>query len=702
MRKFKFNPGKEIRLDPFYCFFCFFLSNVLLSYFDLSLFGKLQVVLIGLAAPFFIFLFNKIPSAKVENGSWLINNLPIVPGWLWVVVFFLGCFLRFYRFFSLAGWPYFDEGVCAFGAMELYQNNSWHFFYSATQHPPLVIWALGLFFKVFPPSLLSLGLFTGFLSVIALGLTYWEGRSYFSKSFAFICFFLVATGFWPLYIGRFCTYETFSLSWEFFVFLLLILFRENSEKNGAWKYALVLGISTGVGFFSYVVWTVVAILVALAVLDSSKKEKSKVLIAFFIPLITLTLVFFFFYYRYTHLDAIRNRLAFLPNSPGKRQWMIIIDVISSFFWGCPEYHYIDYGPVWGGLLNPVLSSFFFMGLIQCYKKRKSPFIQWLLLGLIIFVFPGLIAKGLDTFRVIYVLPILLLITAIGISWFQSSLKNYRGIILSILLVSSLFLDFFHFFVVYHTIWGMPGPQWSYLKSVPLYAAYQVLEGKAQTNGPGNVLSDLRPITYDQTLTLAAFPFDAAHNRKINPQDAKWSAVLVTKDYIPFLSKRFPGMGWFRLGKEHSWDAFDWWLGIIPVTESNRATMQHWVKANEAFQAVANQLMNLANLGGQRPIFERFLKCRELMEGDQFLESCFWEKMLYFYWAVNRDREKALKASQQYLKYGYPSPRIQKLERIFEKIPAEAKPLFGRHRVKMTHLIQKGFSDRYSAKGLKFN
>ena len=78
----------------------------------------------------------------------------------------------------------------------------------------------------------------------------------------------MATGFWPLYIGRFANNETFSSFWEYLVFLFLVLYLKNTSKSSAWKYALALGVLTGLGFFNFVVWVVVALLVVLTVMTS--------------------------------------------------------------------------------------------------------------------------------------------------------------------------------------------------------------------------------------------------------------------------------------------------------------------------------------------------------------------------------------------------------------------------------------------------
>ena len=656
------NPGFKLKakipFSPPIYFLIFLISNILLSYFDLSLLVKLQIGLFGLILPMIFALICRLSDPTETSLFWKRDFLPSPPTWLWVFVILLGIFLRFYRLVSLSAWPMLDEGTFALGSMDLSQNNAWHFYYTIRQHPPLYNWVFGIFLKIIPLSLLSLWFFPALLSALTLIMAYWAGRSLFSKSFLFLAVVLISGGFWPLYIGRICTNNVLTLFWEFLTFWVLGLFLDSRTLLLARKGALVLGFCAGLGLFIYIGWALVAAAVLLAVVFSPQAKGKWVLSCFGFPLLALGLFFASFYWDAPHIQAYLVRLWYGTGPFSMEQVRTPLEYIGSLFWGSPPY---CFGPVWGGILNPVLGSFFFLGIIVCFEKRRLPFMKWLGASLILFLIPGLLSRQLETFRIIHLLPLVAVVAVLGMGLFVVSVKKHRLKMLGFLLVLSLSLDIYHLYGPYHLIWGTPGPQWSYLKSEPLYRAYQKLETIQKNEGPGMVLSDLRPFVVDSTLTVAVNPFDVAHNPKIQFSQAKWAAVIVSEDYIPFLSAQFPNMDWYLIGKEHFWDQVESRLGIIPITDENQVLMKHWLVANQALWSVTKQLMNFPEGSSQQPVLDHLLRYEDLMKGDRFLESCFWEKVIFYYWTVEKDYGKAQGAVGQYLKLGYPSPRILKLK-----------------------------------------
>src|ERR1019366_3627811 len=190
----------KVPFNPVVYFVVFLISNLLLSYFDLSLQTKLQVGLLGIVLPMvFALISNRSLNAKIP---WNNEFLSPIPPLVWGLVIFSGIFLRFYRLTSLSAWPMPDEGMYTWDSLELAQKGVVHFFYTIRQHPPLFNWLFGIFLMLVPLSLFSLWLFPALVSALIPVISYGGGKAYFSKSFSFLLLVLVATSFWPLYAGK--------------------------------------------------------------------------------------------------------------------------------------------------------------------------------------------------------------------------------------------------------------------------------------------------------------------------------------------------------------------------------------------------------------------------------------------------------------------------------------------------------------------
>jgi hypothetical protein len=332
---------------------------------------------------------------------------------------------------------------------------------------------------------------------------------------------------------------------------------------------------------------------------------------------------------------------------------------ASLFWTHPPRN--CYGPVWGGVLNPVVGALFFVGLIDGLQKINSRFFQWVFMGLALLFLPAFFSKQYETFRIILMFPFLMMIAAWGLGTLALRLNKNRLLVVSFVLLLSALLDAYHLFGHYHAAWGEPNQNWYYLKSTTSYRAYKVLDDAQKRSGAGMVLSDFQPSVGEQTLNFAVFPFDSAHNPRIPFQETQWAAILVRPDYKPFLKKRFPGLNWFDLGRDHPWDPDDLWLGILPITETNREDMRRWFEAEKGFQKATSAAMYARSRKNIEWTLDSLFRSRALLGKDPFLESIFWEKVIFFYCVVEKDKTKALESISQYLKYGLPCPWIYRLK-----------------------------------------
>src|SRR5208283_5117491 len=89
--------------------------------------------------------------------------------------------------------------------------------------------------------------------------------------------------------------------------------------------------------------------------------------------------------------------------------------------------------------------------------------------------------------------------------------------------------------------------------------------------------------FDQTLTTAVYPFNAARNPALSPIQARWAGLLTNINYAPFLAKRFAQSKWFPLPPDHDPSHANLVLGIIPVDSANQDVLMHWLAVEQALQ-----------------------------------------------------------------------------------------------------------------------
>ncbi len=658
-------PAVRFPFSPPAYFFIFLASNLLLSYFGFPREAKLIIGFLGLLLPFAVGWARRGQSHPGPDFPFPTESLPPVPGWLWAGAAFAGIFLRLDHLISLSQWPMPDEGDYTFYAMELSEKGIWKILYSMRQHPPLYYWAYGLFLKAVPPSLFSLWLFPALLSVAALGAAFWAVRTCFPGPLAFPGFFLAATGFWPVYIGRICSNYVLTFFWELAALGLLGIFLRNQEKPSGRRMAAFLGLWTGLGLFTFVLWALVAAAMAAVVFRAGLGKERGVRRAFFIPLGFFGILFAALYA--THSEAVRQ-IAFLGKGVELHQRLMDAFVyIKALFWGADGLHY---GPVWGGLLNPVTGAFFFLGLMNILGDKKTRTRWWVLAGLALFLLPGMISKELETFRILFVFPLLVFTALSGMASFLSgSGRNRLRIgVLFLLLTAGAGLDAYQLYGPYHRTWGTPSPTWVNLKSVVGFRAYQHLEALSSRGGPGLVLSDLGS-TRDLVLNVASYPFDAVQNPRLRLEDAGWAAVVVAEDYRPFLSQRFRETRWFDLGKSYPGPRMmPLVLGVIPLGEKNRAALEKWVEADRGFHSFNVEISDHSSWDPQQPVLDSLASLPGQLDHDPFLWSCYLERVISYYSPSSRE-EYALVQDllARYLKNAYPLPHLLYYQKALRKM-----------------------------------
>ena len=646
-------------------YFAFFLvMNALLAYgtnsLEIKFWGGCLGVLLPLA--FLVYLKkNEKSGSKIIGGE---ETLPPSAG-RWIPLLFLAALVsRTAGLTRLSAWPMPDDGIFSYYSAVLSQQWSWQFFFSKAQAPPLFNWCLALYFKFCRPSLFSLWLFPALLSILTFLAGAWGARRYFPRSLALILISMGSMNFWILYTGRFCMPTGLFLFWETLTLALLAHFLRAQPGAARMGWGGLLGVCGGLGFFVNPIWGLLGLMVFLAVgkacLGDPQRSRG-VFISFMVPLL-----FFGLAYLWVSLDEkngtyLKQILDFGTEIRWEKQWMDSTAYLTALFWGTPWRFF--YGPLWGGALNPVSGALFFLGVLECFKGMGSPFIQWIGLGLAFYFLPVFITQNFEFFRVLGAWPFLLLVLALGTQAFLASLPSPTRLTAALLLVgTSSALDLYHLAGPYHRLWGTPSAQWENLKSLEYWKADQILRKTLAEKGPGLLLSDFQTYVTDQTLSVAEYPLDPGLQDGLSLRDKKWVAVLLDAHFKPFLENRFPHGQWFWLGINHMPEG-GLAMALLPVDPGNQALLQSWLEADIRMGSVTWKIMNQGLKESEDQVLKKLFEAYPALQGDPFLETCFWEKVLY-HEKIKGDGRACWDAIQNGLKRGYLLPPLLNDEGVF--------------------------------------
>ncbi len=651
-------------LNPLAYFGYFLVLNVLLSYCTESLKIKFWGGCWGVLLPLGGMAWVKGKEPPDVEKPWEKDLFPVPPlGGISALV--LAVLLsRLVGLTSLSAWPMPDDGHFAYDSVDLSSKWSWRFFFNGTQNPPFFNWCLALFFKFLRPGLFSLWLFPALLSILAFLLLAAGALKRFPGSFSFLFLSLGSMDFFLLYAGRFCFPAGFSLLWEALTLALLSRFLAAPAGAPRQRWALLLGLFTGLGFFVNQLWALMGAMVLLAVrgrVPWREKGGPKTWALFLLPAFLCALVFAGASVLGKNGLYLLGIMAFKPGTDWKGQLAVSAANLTAFFWGTPWKFF--YGPLWGGMLNPLSGAFFFTGLIECFKLRREPLVQWVFAGFLLFYFPVFFVQRFEIFRVLAVWPFVLFVAALGLQSLLISLPSKLRFLAAVaVLAASSTLNLCHLWGPYHRLWGTPSPGWSSLKSEEYWKAGRVLEEVGSQVGAGLLLADLQLFVTDQTLPIAAFAQDPGLRPGLSLQNQKWVAVLMDAHFKPFLEGRLPPCRWVWLGNNHLAGS-GLVLAVIPVEDKDRPLLQKWLEADIQMGGVTREIMGQYWMGDPEPVLKKLFGAYPSLRGDRFLETCFWEKVLYYQKTKGSPRD-CLEAIQEGLKRGYPFPPLLNDKGVF--------------------------------------
>lgn len=632
-------------------FGCFTLTNGLLAFSPLSATWKVVLGILGLVFPGAIVLLRSRVPARPPKPLWLDETLLPTSNWVFPLLILAAAFFRFIHLTTLSQWPLTDEAKSGYFAVQLVSQGlgSARLLYDFSQLPPLYIWLEGIFFKLSGISLFSLWSFPALLSLLTVWAFYRGAQVSFSKSFALVLAALMALSFWPLYAGRFSHQGSLLLLWECLAFWMAGKFAQQESP----KYAFYLGLLTGAGFYTFTSWPSVALVLALWVFCFHRKG----IFSFFGGTILVYLPLGAAWLENGYGGYIQHVWALNPGEAWGPQLLRGFWDLSALFWkSAVPPNLFAYKPFWGGYLNPLLGACFFIGALVLFHRGTAAWTKFWGLTFFFFYLPGFLTGGVEMFRILPMLPLLLGGAALGMSALLDSLKaSWRWPVLGLLLLFSLVLDSHQLFRVYGDVWTHPDG-WFASKSVDRLRAYSILDDLQKKSGPGIILCELVPDLYDQSLSLATYKYNVLQNPELNQTQPRWAAVLANVHYQPCLAADFPEAQWVRLAGDMGWPDGGLMLGVIPLPCSHPDKLARLIQADKASQELIPIVYDDRDYKSRKPVTEKLASLRPFFEGDPFLEACFWEKMADNAYG-DRDYESQVAALQRAIEKGYPAAHL---------------------------------------------
>jgi len=556
---------------------------------------------------------------------------------------FLILFCRSFQLTTLPFWPIGDEGILASLAIDQMKAWEWDLLVAEDRQEALGVWVLALFFKLFEPSLLSIRLFPALISLATCALAYWAARQFFPKGTAFLVLGLFGLCFWEFTFSRFCMRVILLVLVQCLCLGLLgLCLRRPGTGWAPWA----LGLSAGLGFYTFTSWAGVWIGLVLALALCAPASKVRAFLSIFLM----------------GSAAVAAPMAWARLSPGGMSYIggnfggglspgLFLDYLRQVFWdGMKSF---PFGSDWGGLLNPLFGALALLGAAVLFR-RPSPRVRWALgLGLLSSMLPALLAQGIELHRITALFPLLTVMAALGVAELSWPLTSHPWGRALALIGASFCLDAYNFIARYcDPTLAPPGQQW---RSQEHHQAYGLLKGHAEGEGPLLLFSEFNTDYDEKTLPVAAYPFDGLQDPAKGSR-AKTVALLLPPGYAHSLQLEFPGtrvhsIVGTTLGRTRALA-----LILVPLLSIPPDRLKAWREEHALHQKV--HLSMREKLRSED--WGRYARSLEgpLPQGDRLLSAVRLEKLAFFAVLDGNFTGAANFYSKAY-REGYPSPHLRR-------------------------------------------
>ncbi len=656
----------SFRLRRWIWFSLFASSNALLSYAPWPLVGKLWIGLFGILLPLGLGFYRPDLFADAPPAILGVEGLPSPFPWLWLLLGAGMLALRSFQPLTFIPWPLNDEAINGYYAMRLDQHWSWVPFFHWSHLPPFFIWLLFFLYKGLGSFLAAIRLEPIFLSFLTLPAAYAAARAFFSKSFSLLYLLLVGFSFWALFFARISHQGGLLVLWEYLALgaLGMALKAPAQARQSSWA---LLGLVLGTGFYTYFAWPLVALwisLIAIASLLKAKERPLPSLLSLFVPVMISGIPLGLRFPLQDYGSYFQTLLSLRKGNDWLLQAQNTSRELASFLWGCGARDFY-YGPVWGGFFNPLMGAAFLVGVLELFRARQKPEARAFFLGLPLFFLPAFLTNNLTDVREIQVLPLLTFAAALGCASLVERWKPRPTVVfLGLFLALSTALDVTHLMRFHGFMADLLGKQ----KTAENAQAFQILNQVQRQSGPGLVLTSFSNdlYTFDRSLEVASYPFNAAENPRLSKADAGWLAVVANAHYEPFLARRYPEAKFVWLSNVASAARDDFngglMLMVVPLALGNRPALAAWVETDRRLNEIVAPVMGLPLARGRVEALSLLSRELPALPQDPFLRSCYWD-LVYsgLSWENRYDQEDAkahlpgaVEALQRALKEGYPT------------------------------------------------
>ena len=473
---------------------------------------------------------------------------------------------------------------------------------------------------------------------------------------------MLAFSFWPIFSGRFCHQGVLIPLAECISLFFLSGFLARSQGRLKIFSAIFVGLSAGLCSLTFTSWPVVTLAIVIAVFFSSELEimesrNRRLLIVFMLSLLAGLTPFIAALLREGYGGHLWGSSGLTGWYSLPHQIVTSLSYITILFWGSLQGG-TSYCPLEGGFLNPIMGGGFWLGTAVLYQYRSVAFVRWLIFAILLCLLPGLFsADYVETFRIIQVMPLVLLVVGLGFQHLMGMKSfGWNGAFLVLCLIFSFSLDFYRFLSPGLILETGKRIEFKKRENNENYRLFEYLEKINSRQGPGLIFSSFLPLSRGYAFDVVSYHFNAACNPRLNPAQVKWAGILTNQYYQPFLSKRFPGAEWIKLEKGAIVPEGVLTVGIVSISPENREMFNRWMEAQNFFRELhleAEKAFNGEKLFHQA--LDHFRRGYYLVQGDPFLEASYWEwAAQYYYDPLNNGNIFALR---QAIQNGYPAAHL---------------------------------------------
>ena len=626
----------KARYDPRIYFILFILSNSVLSYSTLGIQIKVWIGICGIVVPWMAAILS-YPQVATHESSNPKNESVLFPNaLLGIALCGFALFLRLFQLTTLPVWPMWDDAYHAYYA--IHQMLHWSFqMYFTVEHVQFPFyWFYALYYKIFPPSLISLWMFPALCSIVLLPIGYWACRQHFSRNFSFLFILVLAFSFWPIYLGKFCLSTGLQLIWEFIALGLLgSTLKHQNFPEFQWRL-LGLGIWMGLGFYMYVIAYPTIGLLSLGMVCFCLYQRKNWRgvtngLALVIPMILLFLPLVPGFTADVKGGHVHDYMVYGSGRVSYHQIITSLSYLTAILWGTVDKSYFNFGPLWGGYFNPFLGSAFLIGWIELFRSGKKVLFWGAVCVFTGYILPGFLSNTTEMMRILHVMPFCLLLAALGIQRLVTIFPKQRQVFILILIMTlSLSLDVYHLWGPYHR-WAVPDKDSAGSKSPEHFRAFQIIEKWHEEKGNGLVFSDFYFDVFDQSLYVTTYGFNAVANPGLSSSLAQWAAILIGPPEKSLLEKRFPSATFYNLSKGLDSSKFPVFLAMVPISSENKNVFLSWVPIHQEVQNLYPEIPFHVFPPSYDKVLWDLWAIYPGISKDPFLRECFLEKISEYLW-----------------------------------------------------------------------